>query len=304
MLLLAAAPLAAGTYDSGSDALNTVAGGSSQLDLSSFPDVQNLVGTFTGGNVVDMTGAALNSSAFGPSVDTIVTRGIGGSGTLTIVALNLVSVNPVVRQSDNHRFTIQLCLSDTASDNGSITLTTTNGDGGTFDSSFPVLPKLVFTDLDGTDVVRIDCASNLCDALKVSSTATNWVHTGGTNNFDPNAQGINSLPTGNQTVNNCDGTHTVNIVAPGGFYPGWTLSASGFQTAKISDAARPFATSRGFTSTGTWDQHSANHKTLPPLDCFVAKSGTSRGPGAAPQAGIGVVPKKFCAVAGAATGSK
>jgi hypothetical protein len=287
VLLLAAAPVAAQTFAAGTDALNTQASGSSQIDLSYFPAALTALGsTIVGGDVINLQGAALNSSAFGPSVDTLVVRGAiaSGAGSLTIAALNMASSSNIVL-ANGQQFSLQVCLSDSAQTAGTIALTQTSGDGGTFNSSIPVLPKLVFTNVSNpSDVLTIDCASGGCDSgtLTVTSSATGYAQTGGPNNFSPSGEGINSLPTGNQTVNNCNGTHTVDILAPGGFYPGWTLSSGGdavqgkagraVRTARAVDAARfqPMTATGTFNKTGTWDQHAANHKTFPPLDCQTA----------------------------------
>jgi hypothetical protein len=306
VLLLVAAPAAAQTFAAGNDALNTMAGGNSQVNLASFPPALSALGAaIVGGDVINLQGVSLNSGAMGPSVDTIVYRGAiaGGGGSLTIVGLNMASVGNLVL-ADGRQFSLQVCLSDTAQSAGSITLAQANGDGGTFSSTFPVVPKLVFTNVSNpSDVLTIDCASGGCSTLTITSTGTGYAQTGGPNNFSPSAEGINTLPTGNQTVANCNGTHTINISAPGGFYPGWTLTSGGhvrnggpaFRVSGELDAARvqPQASSGGtFTNTGTLDGHSSSHKTLPPVDCFRTSSppaGAGRGAGVTPQ-----LSQRFC----------
>jgi len=298
LLLLAGLPAAAQTFAAGNDALNTQASGNTQVDLSQFPAVLTALGsTINGGDVINLQGVTLSSS-MGPSVDTIVARGAisSGSGSLTIAALNMASVSNI-QLADGRVYSLQVCLSDSAQTAGSISLTQTSSDGGTFNSSIPILPKLVFTNVNNSsDVLTIDCASGGCGTgLTVTSSATGYAQTGGTNNFNPSNEGINSLPTGNQTVANCGGTHTVNINAPGGFYPGWSLTQTGgaqpngaaaFRVTGMFDAARsqPQATAGyTFSNTGTWDRHSASHKTQPPLDCY---SGQGTSPGAAHGAAV------------------
>jgi hypothetical protein len=312
VLLVAVTPATAQTFAAGNDALNTTAGGASQVNLASFPAALTALGSsIVGGDVVNLQGVALNSGAMGPSVDTIVSRGAisGGAGSLTIVALNMASVSNLVL-ADGRQFSLQVCLSDTASAAGTINLTQIGGagasDGGTFNSSFPVLPKLVFTNASNhSDVLTLDCASGGCNTLTISSTSTAYAQTGGPNNFSPSAEGINALPTGSQTVANCSGTHTINLTAPGGFYPGWALSGGGdvrssgqaFRVSRIVDAARvqPQAASGGgtFTNPGTLDGHSSSHKTVPPRDCFKTPSppapGAVQGPGVTPQ-----LAQRFC----------
>jgi hypothetical protein len=285
-LMLAAVPAAAQTFAAGTDALNTLASGNSQVDLSSFSAALSALGSsIVGGDVVNLQGASLNSSAMGPAVDTLIARGaIGsGAGSLTVLALNMASVSNIVL-ADGRQYSLQVCLSDSAQTAGTIALTQIGGagasDGGTFNSSFPVVPKLVFTNVSNpSDVLTIDCASGGCSTLTISSSATGYAQTGGPNSFNPSAEGINALPTGSQTVANCNGTHSVTIVAPGGFYPGWTLSSGGdlarssrFKAGRVVDASRfrPLTASGTFTNTGTSDRHSASHKTQPPLDCFTA----------------------------------
>lgn len=297
ILALAGVPAAAQTFAAGDDALNTVAGGSTTVDLSQFPGVLAALGSpINGGDVVNLQGVSLNS-AFGPSVDSIVARGAiaSGSGSLTIAALNMSSASNLVLQ-DGRQYALAVCLSDTAASTGSISLTSTSGDGGTFNSSFNVIPKLVFTNVNNhNDVITVDCAVANCN-LNITSSGTGYAQTGGPNNFNPGSEGINSLPTGNQTVANCAGTHTVNIVAPGGFYPGWALSSGGqgkatdpFRVVGVVDAARqqPDAAVT-FKPVPLNDQHAgAIHGTKPPLDCaggIGAQGG--RNPGASPQLAV------------------
>jgi hypothetical protein len=301
VLSLAAVPAAAQTFAAGDDALNTTAGGASQLSLASFPAALTALGSsVVGGDVINLQGVPLASGTMGPSVDTIVYRGAiaGGAGSLTIAGLNMASVGNVVL-ADGRQYSLQVCLSDTAATAGTIALTQTSGDGGTFNSSFPVLPKLVFTNVNNhSDVLTVDCGSGGCSTLTISSSGTAYAQTGGPNNFSPSAEGINTLPTGNQTVANCNGTHTVNLSAPGGFYPGWALSSGGhsrtnspaFHVSQVVDAARvqPQASTGGgtFTNPGTLDGHSSSHKTLPPRDCFQTPSppaGAGHGAGVTPQ---------------------
>jgi len=302
MLALAAAPAAAQTFAAGDDAFNTIGGGSTTVDVSQFPGALAALGSpINGGNVISLKGVSLSSS-FGPSVDSIVARGAiaSGSGSLTLAALNMASASNLLLQ-DGRQYSLAVCLSDTAPSNGTITLTTTSGDGGTFNSSFNVIPKLVFTNVNNhNDVITIDCGAAHCN-LNISSTNSGYVNTGGPNNFSPSAEGINNLPTGNQTVANCAGTHTVNIVAPGGFYPGWAFTTGGsspnggaFRVTGVIDASRqrPAASSGTFKPVGLNDNHAgAIHGTKPPQDCLPAgaQPADAGRAGATPQLAI-----RFC----------
>ncbi len=289
-----AVPMAAQTFAAGDDAFNTSAGGATTVDVSQFPGALTALGSpIVGGDVISLQGVTLSSS-MGPSVDSIVARGAiaSGTGSLTLAALNMVSSSNVVLQ-DGRQYQLDVCLSDTAPSTGSITLTQINNDGGTFSSSFSVIPKLVFINVNNhNDVLTIDCAVAGCN-LTITSSGTGYAQTGGTNMFNPSTEGINVLPTGNQTVANCTGTHTVNISAPGGFYPGWTFSSGGsarqsglFQATGVLDAARQQPQA---SSGGTWkpvpnnDAHAGTvHKTKPPQDCY---SGGLQPSGRAPVAG-------------------
>jgi hypothetical protein len=305
LLALAAVPAAAQTFAAGDDAFNTMAGGSTTVDVSQFPGALSALGSpIVGGNVINLQGVSLSSS-MGPSVDSIVARGAitNGSGSLTLAALDMVSSSNLVLQ-DGRQYSLGVCLSDTAPSNGTITLTSNgSGDGGTFNSTFNVIPKLVFTNVNNhNDVIRIDCHVANCN-LNITSTGTGYAQTGGPHNFSPSAEGINTLPTGNQTVANCDGTHTVNISAPGGFYPGWTYSTgsgntpAGFRVTGVIDASRqrPAASSGTFKPSNNWDSHAgAIHGTKPPQDCLssggIQPSGQLK---ATPQLAV----KAYCAVA-------
>jgi hypothetical protein len=288
--LLAAMPAAAQTFSAGDDGWATPSGGQTQVDLGSMPAATTALGSpIVGGNVVNLQGKALDSTNLG-SIDTILSRGAvaSGTGTLTIVALNLVSSSNIQLQ-DGRVYSLAVCLSDTASSSGSITLTQVNGDGGTFSSSFSVLPKLVFTNVNNSgDVLTIDCGSGGCDPLTMTAANAGWVQTGGPSNFSPSAEGITPLPNGNDTVANCGGTHTLALVPAGGFYPGW--SASGGSGNKVASSghgslATPFTASGGISPSPVPHAHStyANHVVKPPQDCLQTQHLSPNGNGAAPQ---------------------
>lgn len=254
-LVVAAVPLAAQSFAAGNDSWTTPADGQTQVNLNSFPGALRALGSpVVSGTTVNMQGNPLNTSSIGKA-DTILARGAiaSGQGSLTIVALNLTSSSNVALQDGRH-YSLAVCLSDTASSAGTITLTQANGDGGTFSSSFTVLPKLVFTNVNNpNDKVRIDCGGGGCDPLTMSSSNSGWVQTGGPGNFDPSSKGIPNLPTGNVSVNNCDGSHTVNLSSRGSFYPG-------------------FSASTGFPPAPPGERHTdlAWHQPKPPNDCAPA----------------------------------
>lgn len=253
LLVAATAPLAAQSFPAGNDSWTTPADGQTQVNLNSFPGALTALGSrVISGTTVNLQGSPLSTSQIGKA-DTLMARGAisGGSGSLSIIALNLASSSNVVLQ-DGRQYSLQVCASDTASPAGTITLTQANGDGGTFNSSFTVLPKLVFTNVNNpNDKVRIDCAGGGCDPLTMSSSNSGWVQTGGPGNFNPANAGVPNLPTGNVTVNNCDGTHTVNLSGRGSLYPG-------------------FSASTGFPPSPPGERHTdlSWHQPKPPQDCL------------------------------------
>ena len=167
LLVVAAAPLAAQSFPAGNDSWTTPADGQTQVNLNSFPGALTALGSpVVSGSTVNLQGSPLSTSQIGKA-DTLMARGAisGGSGSLSIIALNLASSSNV-RLQDGRQYSLQVCASDTASPAGTITLTQANGDGGTFNSSFSVLPKLVFTNVNNpNDKVRIDCGGGGCDPL-------------------------------------------------------------------------------------------------------------------------------------------
>jgi len=278
-LAVAAAPVMAQSFPAGNDSWTTPSGGQSQVNLNSFPGALTALGSpVVGSGVINLQGNPLNSSSIGKA-DTIMARGAisGGSGSLQIIGLNLAGSSNVVLQ-DGRQYSLQVCASDTASTAGTITLTQSNGDGGTFNSSFSVLPKLVFTNVNPPyDKVRIDCGGGGCDPLTMSASNTGWVQTGGPGNFSPSSKGIPNLPTGNVTVNNCDGTHTVNLSGRGSVYPGWTASSStGFPPSPPGHRHTDFS----------W------HQPNPPQDCLKTQQPLPQGAKAAPDRAIAI-----CAIA-------
>ena len=275
---LAVLPAAAQTFAAGTDPWTTPGGGQTQVNLDSFPAASVLGSTITSSHSPSLKGVPLDSTNMG-SPDTLMDRGAisSGQGSLTITALNLAAESDVVL-ADGRHYSLQVCLSDTGSSSGSIALTRTNSDGGTFNSSFSVLPKLVFTNTSNpNDVVTIDCGSVRCDPLTMSSSNSGWVNTGGSGNFSPSSKGIPVLPTGQRTVANCNGTHTVNVNAPGGFYAGWSASAPTFPQSPPGEQHTDLS----------W------HQPKPPTDCAAQQVNPAS---AGLKATATAIARKICAV--------
>jgi hypothetical protein len=298
--LAAALPLTAQTFSAGDDGWTTPSG-ATQVNLGNMSAVMSALGSpIVGGDTVYVQGSALNSSSLG-SMDTIMARGAiaSGSGTLTIIGLNLVSSSNIELEN-GEVFSMQLCLSDTASPTGSITLTQVNGDGGTFASSFEVTPKLVFTNVNNhSDVLTVDCASGGCGTISMSVSGAGYAQTGGPGNFNPNNEGIPIMPTGNVTVANCGGTHTVSLNGASGFYPGWTETSGGSYAARPlhrrakSQPVNMIMAATGGTFNPSPINHGvagSNHQVKPPQDCLPTQP--------SPPAGNALVPdamsKPYC----------
>lgn len=287
--LAAALPLAAQSFSAGNDGWSTPSGGETQVNLGNMQAVLNALGSpIVGGDTVNVQGSPLASSL--GSMDTIMARGAisSGSGSLQIIALNLVSSSNIELENGTV-FSMQLCLSSTASPTGSITLDQTSGDGGTFSSSFEVLPKLVFTNVNNpSDVLTVDCASGGCDTITMTVSGADYAQTGGPNNFSPSAEGITPMPTGNVTVANCNGTRSVSLNGTAGFYPGWTLSTGGGGFASPPHRGKAQARARSIhmfaASGGTFNPSpinhgvgGANHTVKMPQDCLQSNRLQSNG---------------------------
>ena len=230
LVLAAALPLGAQplTVTAGDDGWVTPSGGT-QVDLSLYP----LGGAFGSGvtlspTLVPLTGVPINSTQLG-SIDTIVKR----SSTLTLPALNSTATTTVeiqalrlggtVTASNGKTYSLRVCLSEWSSGTGTMTLKLTTPDGGSFNSSFPVLPKLVFTNVaNSADKVIIDCGSVPgCPAFNLSAVNACWVSSSGPNHFSPSAKGITLIGAGIAVDGTCDGVADYTTVGTSNFFPGW-----------------------------------------------------------------------------------
>lgn len=259
MVSLSALPLAADVVSKGDDGWTTPDNGQTQVNLASFP-VRAFLGSGPQANIVPLKGLPLDSANLG-SIDTLLNRpddivlaGGTGSGRLRIVALSLQSINNVVLQ-DGRQFKLRVHLSGVGtSSDGSITLTRANGDGGTFDSSLPVLPKLIFTPAAGGSPVVIDCGTGACGEMIMSSSNSGWVNTGGPGGFDPVAKGVTPIRVG--VAVDADGDGLKDDYTTQGKGAGNTFHAG-------------FSASSGFPAVAVGERHEdlAWHQPLPPLDC-------------------------------------
>jgi hypothetical protein len=229
-----AAPLQAETLPATNDGWTTPGGGQTLVDLSGFP-VASILGSAPVSNSVSMKGKPLDSTNLG-SIDTLLERGTVtltsnvGTGTLQVVALSLTSESNVTLH-DGRVYHLDLVRSPTLGAVGSITVTRTTADGGTFSSGFDVLPKLTFTNVNPPyDVVNIDCAGGGCNPFHMTSSNSGWVNpsTGG---FDPNARGITPIRSG-VTV---QGYTTIGRPTSGATYPGYSPSRPSFPPSPVNE---------------------------------------------------------------------
>lgn len=285
-LLLTTAPLAAQDVISrGDDGWKTPGGGGTQINLASYP-IGQVLGSNPTSNVVSLKGKPLDAANLG-TIDTIVTRpdditisGGSGSGDLEISALSLESESDVVLQ-DGRTYKLRVCLSDTGNDSGTATLTRSNSDGGTFDSSFEVRPKLIFTPTGGGSPVTIDCGSIGCASISIAASNTGWVNTGGAGGFNPAAKGVTPIRSGIAVDADCDGVKddytTIGKGSGKKFYAG-------------------FAATTGFPAVSVGERHEdlSWHQAVVVLDC--AKSTTTANPQSSVKSVTGNIAVALCPV--------
>jgi len=112
-------------------------------------------------------GSALSQNTTG-AADTVVTRDgdpialsdpVGASGTVAvrITSLNLHGTAPIQVLCDGQptEWNVQAALSDTASPDGTLTASKTHDNGGTAETTLPVLFKITFTNAANPNVQRV-----------------------------------------------------------------------------------------------------------------------------------------------------
>jgi len=303
LVLVAAVPALAQpiTVSWGNDGWQTAAG-SSQIDLSIYP----LAGLFGAGatfspTVVTLGGVALDAANLG-SIDTLLERPAPSVLYTTFpethtfpVALKAMrlrgSVTVTPSGGSPTTYTLTVALSEAGSGSGTITAHREVADGGHFDSSFPVQPKLVF--VNGSTRLELDCGyTSACPTnITLSSTNNCWVVAHGPNNFDPAAKGITNIAAGIAVDGTFDGTNDYTTVGkkPAG--------AAGLEFHAGFNAIPPF---NGCIDTvHSHAVYSLTHKTKTPTDCTTTQTGTQPG-GTALVGGAGtgtvVARKPYCAV--------
>lgn len=242
LALIAGGTSRAQTLAAGDDGLNTPGGGQTQFDLSSVP-IQDVFGAPVDGNtLITLKGRPFDAKGL-PGVDAIVRRpqniviGTTGqaSGPIQIVGLSLEAEKSV--QIGGQPYSMVLNLSQYGQTAGSTTLTRTNGDGGTFSATLPVVPKLTFTNQNDGSVVTLDCGAVKCQPFGLAISNVGWVRSGGPGGFDPVARGETLLPRGAWVDTDGDGRADLQLLGSSNFFPGLTPS-SGFPESPFGIAAR------------------------------------------------------------------
>lgn len=220
----------------GDDGLTTPGGGLTRINLSGFPIQQVFGASLQSNPVVNLKGESLGTGAL-DGVDAIVRRQNDvnisngfGSGSLEIVALRLKGQSPVVIGGKS--YTLRIFLSEFRDDvqPGTVTYTRSNGDGGTFNSSFTVRPKLVFTDSSGNST-SIDCGAVDCGVgsnLSLTAQGANFTISGGPGGFDPRRKGIKTLPAGLAVDGDGDGVAELTTQASSNLFIGVIPAAPNF----------------------------------------------------------------------------
>ena len=223
------------TIAKGDDGWKTPGGGKTQIDLAGFPIEKIFGAPYTGSTKVSLKGRPLSTEL--GNIDTIIRRpedivvkAGSGSGPLEIAALSLESEKPV--SIGGKKYLLRLGLSDTAQkySPGRFSVTMKGGDGGTFSSSLPVQPRLVFTPEGGGQPVTIDCgAIPSCEAggkdFVLSGKNIPWAITGGPSNFTPDAAGLRPIKAG-VTVGG-ENFRRYTTIGSSNFFPGVQLNPAG-----------------------------------------------------------------------------
>lgn len=243
--LIAAAPLASAqvVIPPGDDGWMTpppVGQTRSVADFSTMPIPAGFFGPgsdpFSG--VVVLRGAPLSSNPPGAvgSVDTIVRRNapttplippMTATVPIEIVALNLVSCQPITVTYNagacSEEWDVRTTLSpSTPQATGSMSITLSHPDGGTYSASLPVQPAFIFTRPGGGPLI-IDPAP----PFTLNTQRTGWLLEGGPGGFARGAVGIQQLPPGIQVDGNGDGIFELVTTPPTPFTPGMGTTGSG-----------------------------------------------------------------------------
>jgi hypothetical protein len=139
--------------------------------------------TLTGNPISSVGATQLNAGL----ADTVVRRletamlpSVGSSDTIPveIIALSLVSVEPItVKYSGgpSQQWNVSVTLSDTPQPQGTMTIRKEHANGGTFDATFPVLPRLIFTRVGDNAQRVLDAGVEGLDMIDLKRDRAPWV---------------------------------------------------------------------------------------------------------------------------------
>ncbi|HEX6898301.1 MAG TPA: hypothetical protein VF789_01250 [Thermoanaerobaculia bacterium] len=269
-LAVAAAPSLAQpiTVAPGNDGWVTPAN-SSQIDLGVFP-----INAFFGpGSVVTPQIVSLSGAPLAPGLGSIDTLLVRNPPPVTFNLIPETKTFPVEIKAlrlrgnvniNGTNFQLTVALSSTPSGPGTITATRLTPDGGRFNSSFPVLPKLVFIEVGNPgNRVDIDCAVAACPSpLILGANNVCWEVAFGPNGFNPATKGITPIAAGIGVDGDFDGVN--DYVTVGRKQAGWP----GLEFHQGYDPTPPWPLCGG-TGESSHDHavYSLTHKVRPPRDC-------------------------------------
>jgi len=175
-------------------------------------------------------------------IDTVVRRlvntiplnvGQSDSIPIVIIALNLVSVDPITVTFNGGQnpelWDVRACLSSVQSQQqGTITITRTQNAGGTFDSTVPVVPKLIFTPVGPGAPITLDPGPS----TTLSADDVPWKRS---NNLPPTFE---SMPNGHPIDGDCDGVFELVSIGGSNFTPGFDPMNNCAQTVEDALLAR------------------------------------------------------------------
>lgn len=223
---LLAMPAQAATLASGSDIFVTGGGGGTTVDLSQFP----IAAAFGDGATVSPSLVSLKGQPIAGlgQTDTVVERlsdvvldapGDTGTTAIELKGLRLVSERAVAinRGGSVTHWNLEVGLSPSASSNGTMTIQLNSG-GGTFDTIFNVIPRLRFSRTGEADVI-IDCGTDACAAMELSSSNSYWADSG--SGFNPGAAGVPNIANGTAFDGDGDGIKDDVLRRGSRFHPGF-----------------------------------------------------------------------------------
>jgi hypothetical protein len=222
VLVVATGPAAGQlTLAPGSDIFTTGADGQTTVDLSQYPVSDAFGGQSVTPQIVTLSGKPIAGLG---QTDTVVDRlgSVSFPGLHQPVSSRLrltgLSLKGVVTVGGSEQWNLLVSVSPTVVSTGTITLTQTNSQGGSFDAAISVRPHLIFTNPSTGDTVTIDCGFE-CDPISLSSQNAPWViaTSGG---FSPSAAGVPNIA--NNTAYDGDGDGFADdVYKKSNFYPGF-----------------------------------------------------------------------------------